>query len=387
MKGIYIYYRDLDNVVLNGIDRKVLGQISTFRKHGLTVEVFIPDCSMRKLDKVFFRLPFSNVNPKWTLTNEIFTGIDFIYFRRPTAMNYHMTKFIKSIKKRNPNIKIIMELPTFPYDREISEKLKNIPLLIKDRVNRKMIHKIIDRIAIINNIEEVFNVKTLKINNAIDLDKVKLRDPKKMDDSINLIAVAMFEKWHGYDRVIRGLSNYVLSQSKPDVKLHLVGDGNEFSSYKKLVSDFSLEKYVVFHGYLSGTQLESLYDISDFGLDVFGMYRKNNYISYSLKSREYLAKGLPIITGCATDVFMKNPSLSKYFLVFENDNTTIDIRKIVDYYNNIYIKKDEHRELSRMIRNDSRQYISLENSMDDVIQYIKSVQTSYKNEGITFNDQ
>ena len=61
--------------------------------------------------------------------------------------------------------------------------------------------------------------------------------------------------------------------------------------------------YVFFHGYKSGEELGKLYDTADAGLVSFGSYKENVERLCTIKTREYLAKGLPVILGGMDDLF------------------------------------------------------------------------------------
>ena len=62
----------------------------------------------------------------------------------------------------------------------------------------------------------------------------------------------------------------------------------------------------------------------------------------ALKTREYLAKGLPIATGCPIDIFEKKDSA--YVCDYPNIGHEIDISRLVDFYKSL-IKKEGSREM------------------------------------------
>lgn len=49
---------------------------------------------------------------------------------------------------------------------------------------------------------------------------------------------------HGYDRVIRGLSNYYKENPKVKVCFHIVGKGDEIPKLKSLTKQLHMDKYV-----------------------------------------------------------------------------------------------------------------------------------------------
>ena len=375
MKGVFIYYHKMEIKNLTGIDKKVLSQIEVFNSVGLECKLITLDSGLMDtdnstlIDKVKSRLPFSNLHPKWKYNNE-YDDLDFIYFRRPLFFTAYAIQVLKKIKLRNPNIKIILEIPTYPYDKELQMTWKYYPFSLKDKYNRRKLKGLVNRIAYIsgNENKEIFGIPALRLFNGIDLNKIK---PKKVtnNDIIDLCGVSMFAKWHGYERLLYGLSIYYKNDGTRNIVLHLVGEGCELNSYQKIVKEEKLEKHVVFYGMKTGQELDSIYDKMDIGLDVFGMYKKNLSVAYSLKSREYLAKGLPIISGCAVDLF-KEVEGFKYFHEFENNGDPIDINQIIMIYDEIYYGAETREEVINNIRMFAVQTCDIKDAMKNILDYL-----------------
>lgn len=120
---------------------------------------------------------------------------------------------------------------------------------------------------------------------------------------------------------------------------------------------------------MHGDRLDAMYDLADIAIECLGMYRKNMSISSSLKSREYLAKGLPIVAGCKNDVINeKNPF--KYYLEVPNDDSAIDVEKIIEFYDQIYSTQSRQQVISE-IRKFAEDNIDLKVTMKKIIDYIK----------------
>ena len=336
-KGIFIVYSNFTGENNTGIQKKIDLQIAALNENGLQCEKHIVDIKDNDVaTKLFSRLPFTNVAPTWKW-NQIYENIDFIYFRRPHFINGYLIKILKKIKKKNPFCKIVLEIPTYPYDKEIVYRSKcsflNFPFLIKDRFWRKRLKKAVDCVTFVNDgYTEWCGLKVITISNGIRVDDYPLKKQSNYRTNvINLIAVAFFKEWHGYERLLFGLADYLQKEKngKYKVNIHFVGDGSELDRYKTIVDDNNLQKYVFFHGLLTGDQLDEMYDCCDFGLCSFGAYKKNIFLSKELKSREYLSRGLPIISGVHLDVFDKG---FKYYLEFENNDSVVDFDKIINFY-------------------------------------------------------
>ena len=172
----------------------------------------------------------------------------------------------------------------------------------------------------------------------------------KKDNSINLIAVASFQKTHGYERCIYSLAKYYAQGGKRNIKIIFVGDGAELDFYRQLVKENSLEQYIVFTGRKEGEQLQEIYDCADVALGIFGLYKMSVHKSSALKIREYLAMGLPVVSACEEDAF--DCENTKYYYQLENNDTVFDMREIVDFYDMVYGNNQDRR----IIREDIRQY-------------------------------
>ncbi|BCR36092.1 glycosyltransferase [Mariniplasma anaerobium] len=373
MKGLYIIWKDLHTKKLTGIDKKILAQQKIFDSNGLNCKFINLEYkkSLSLIEKICIRLPFSNINPKWKF-DSVMPDVDYIYLRRPMFISNSMLKVLKRIKLTNGKVKILLEIPTYPYDRELTNNLFSWPLYIKDRFNRRKLYKYVDRIAVFTENTELFNIPTVRFTNGIDLDNLKVKTPLSIDTkTINLCIVSSFENWHGYDRIIKSLNMYYKNAGKLEFKLiiHFVGDGPKLKLYKRLVKKYNLNTNVVFYGRLFGESLDEIYNICDIAVDVFGMYRKNNNISCSLKSREYFAKGLPVISGCQIDL-LENTKNFKYFLQFTNDKTLIDLNDVITFYKSIYTLESKEMVIGN-IRMFANATAGMEQGMKSIIHYIK----------------
>lgn len=371
MKGFFIFYRDINYNNLNGIDKKVLSQIKTLNETGINCEIITmksnkEDFWHRLYNTITCRLPYGNSDPTWKY-NKKFEEADFIYFRRPTALNYPMLKVLKKIKKNNPKIKIIMEIPTYPYDDELKTTLKDYPRYIKDKYNRKKLKGIVDRVAVQNNIATIFQIPTLKFTNGIRVKDIKPRKPIKTN-SINICAVASMEPWQGYERIILGLSQYYKNGGRENIQIHLVGEGKEKGNYEKMVNELQLSNHIHFEGFLSGEELESIYSKSDIALDSFGRYKTKNEFSTSLKSREYLAKGLPIVSGSKVDIV--NTSFP-YYYEFPSNSSAVNFMNIIEFYHKVYSTKNTKEDVVEEIRNYAFEVCDMSKSMTNIITYIE----------------
>lgn len=370
MKGLFIFYREIDSNNLSGIDKKVLSQIETFRDNQIECKLFIMKRNKKVgtpkvYNTIVSRLPFGNVSPHWDYADD-FEQIDFIYLRRPDYISMAMVNFFKKIKSKNPHIKIILEIPTYPYDDELKTRMIDYPYYWKDVINRNKLKDFVDRIAVQNEVSTIFSIPTLIFSNGIRVNTIKPREAIALK-GINICAVASLEPWQGYERIIMGLSDYYRNNGTENIQINIVGDGREKSFYDRLIKEQKLEENIHLLGFLSGEGLEAIYSKSDIALDAFGRYKTNNQASTSLKSREYLAKGLPVISGSKVDILDEK---LPFYYEFPSNDSNIDFNKVVDFYKKVYSR--EKHDVINEVRKYAFDNCDMSKTMRSIISYIKS---------------
>jgi len=210
----------------------------------------------------------------------------------------------------------------------------------------------------------VWGIRALNLVNGIDVKAIKPRTPRKQDGTIKICCVAKFSPWHGYERLIRGLSDYYIRNPDVNVDLIMVGTGVETNKYKQLTQELHLGEHISFRGQLIGERLESVYDECDIGCCSLGRYKSGIDMTSELKSREFMAKGLPMICGCKIDVLEDQDY--PYAIYFPNDATNIDISKVVDIYKNM-VDRMSLEEMIGEIREFAMQHIDIHASYQPIV--------------------
>ena len=371
MKGIYFSYSDTETGN-SGVGRKIDAQYQSFCNHGFDMEFYVFRKPVDKWNKIVRRLPFSNKNHVWE-HNKKYEGKDFIYLRRPQAMSRPFINFLKKIKQQNPQIKIIMEIPTFPYDKEMTKDWFNYPLFIKDKIARKKLEGLIDRITCVSDEKQIYGIETIKIRNGFDFQGNSVERHSDLD-SINIACVAWFSFWHGYDRLINGLKSYYDQGGDYNIILHFIGEGPELTSYKELAKEVGMDSHVIFYGKKNKDEIFSILCKCNIGAGTLGMYRKGYFgLDASLKLREYMASGLPLITGAETDV-SQIKELKRFVLEYPNDETIINIDIIIAYLNNLNLMfNNDENMLGRTIRLYAEKYFGMIVAMKGVFEYLDHI--------------
>lgn len=337
-QGIFITFRNLDKT---GISKKILVQKASFDKllDSKLDFIYCKDNFLyynetklfkinRKLMSKVYRFVINKIREK---------KYNFIYLRYEFYSNYF---FIKMMKLASRYVgKIVLEIPTFPYDGEVILSIRKLSLIKKiyafynfyiEKLYRKQLRKYVNRIVTYSTDDIIYGIKTIKITNGIDLNSVKMicRKPDN-SESINLIGVAKLTTYHGYDRLIMGIYNYI--QSIPHSKIHLLivggSDDETFSSLVQMVNNLHLQDYVTFAGNVPYDELELYFKNVNIGIGSLARHRSGVYTMASLKNREYAARGIPFIYSENDTSFDNQP----FVLKVKADESPIDINQIITF--------------------------------------------------------
>lgn len=351
----------------NGVGKKILSQVKV-------LDSFTGGCD-------FINVPDKQCNPFFMIFNYMFNGFiylynlksyhfenyDYIYVRRPIIVLPKILYFFKSYKKRKPTGIILYEIPTYPYDFE-HKSLKGKILLIFDKLYRKNLYKYIDRIVTFTDDKEIWKIPTIKIINGIDCSKILpiKRNREFNDKEIHIIALAQFKIWHGIDRFLIGLANYYKNQQDVRIILHLVGEGTEYTNLVRLVNKLALYDYVIFHKSLFGDSLRNIFNVCDIALCSLGCHRQKIFYSSELKSREYLAYGIPFISSVKIDIVDDGFKFCKYVPA---DDSAIDINDVVNFCKSIY-SNNNRQEIVSEIRKIAEEKCDMKTTMKPIVDFI-----------------
>ncbi len=336
MKGYYLFAPvEKDNAGPDsGVERKVRAQHKALQQYLDCELVILPpvEYSGSMAEKIIRRLPYTAAWRKWEYHGE-FNAADYLYIRQV----YHdasFARYLRAIRSRNPKIKIIYEVPTYPYLTEQKTSAANRAFRKKELRWCVKAAKYMDRIVTFYGQDEIWGVPCIDLINGFDFSSVVLPQREK-SDAIHVISVALTAFWHGYDRFLAGLAEYYANGGRENIIYHYVG--TVIPEHRRFVEENHLENHVFFHGKQSGAPLKALLEESFLGIDVLGGHRKDYPISSSLKSREYCAYGMPLITSSPVDFIPKD---SPYQFLASYDDSPVDMEAVIQFYHSIYDGKD-----------------------------------------------
>jgi glycosyltransferase involved in cell wall biosynthesis len=256
--------------------------------------------------------------------------VEFLYIRYTHFANWAFIDFLKQCKRMD--VQIVLEIPTYPYDCEhvnwfsVSGIKRAMEMLY-----RKKMHKYVDFISTFSEDQEIFGVPCINISNAVDPRYLPVAPNPGLTDGVHFIAVANLGHWHGYDRMIRSLGDYYRNPlHHRRVEFHLVGTGPGLEEYRALAKEEGVENSVHFHGAKSGPELDAIFAKAHIGVDSLGRHRSGNTTNNSLKSKEYLMRGLPLIKSHI------DPSLvvgeGKVYRQVDASDNNFNLNDIVQWY-------------------------------------------------------
>jgi len=343
-----------------GVGKKIKNEMKAFGLKGIETELILVP-GQKKWKKA---IPFSS-SFCWNQVN--ITDADYIYIRwEPVSAPF--IRFLKRCRTNNPHAKILMEIATYPYIGEL-KRLSNPVTIMRDSFYKRFLARYIERICVFPKHETVFHIPTIELVNCISVHDIPAlkRQFYRDDKIINVLSVASIRYYYGYDRFLNGLANYYKKEHEYEVRFHLVGDGPELPSLMKLCEKLGINQYVTFYGYKTGVELDEVYELADIGIDVLGGHRKNVLLFGSLKTREYMCKGLPFITEVNLPEAID--PIKRYILKEPSTEDAVDIEEVVSFFEEI--KKEAKADVANKMREFALSYCDIHVAMDPIIEYLK----------------
>lgn len=357
---------------LNGVSKKILNHYKVFSKsYNASMISYGPNCLYYFHDDTIETISLGKINRRLKLyffikTNLVYKNYNHIYIR------YHLCDFLflnvlRLLSKNNS--KIVIEIPTYPYKHELLKWEKGIVRYLVDLTSNIFLKLYVGRILTYSNDTSIFGIKTINTINGIIYEAVDVVQKRVNSEAeINLISVSLTMRCHGYDRLIEGLNDYYGKGGNMNVLYHLVGEGEEIKKYKSLVNQYRLEKHVKFYGFKNGQELDEIYDKADIAINSLGIHRIGLKTESTIKSKEYAAKGLPMVSSYEIDAFSSEDN-KKYVLKISADESAVNIEEVIQFYKQVYSNTDN---LSTDIRNASRKRSDMCITLKEVMDYFNT---------------
>lgn len=347
---LYIAIFEKNAINQDGVIKKIKSQIKAFEENEYNVSYIFKDekkiylshnqCIIPLLDTSFsfFKDSLKTYNKIRKIISKQELDFD-IAFIRDQGPNICLLFMLRKMKKRG--IISYMELPTYPTKGERRRGIKNKVRNLHDDIMNSLLHHYLNYIVTYSLNDTIYNIPCINIVNGIDLNKISLiNKSEKKDDSINFTTVSTCCYWHGIDRMLVSLENYILSNDCSNVFFNIVGDGPELKSLIKRVEESNvLGDYVYFHGFKTSDDLDKIYNDTDIAVGSLGRHRSNIHTIRPLKNVEYAAKGLPMIYS------ESDPGFNDYEFVYRipSNDEPFEIGEIIKWYKSISVEKEQIR--------------------------------------------
>ncbi|GCF93301.1 glycosyl transferase [Enterococcus florum] len=257
--------------------------------------------------------------------------IEILYFRLTLKPTFRQVKLFKFARENG--IKVIYEIPTFPFFFEqvnsSNRKLLTLLKMIFDKIIFLQSKRYIDCIPVIlSNSEIKKEKKFFEITNGVCSNNLPINYKRNsLNDSINFLGVGTLISYHGYDKLIKSIYQYKQKENKIKIIFHIVGDGPEIGMLKRLALSLDLTNEIKFYGPLHGEELNKVFEIADAGIGALSLYKRHADIDTTLKVVEYLVRGIPVITSGHL-----NEKVNKdFYIEVENDSSVFDLRKVLEF--------------------------------------------------------
>lgn len=336
----------------DGVTKKAKQQIAAFTHNGYDVDVVSYD----NTDIVFceYREGTFRVCDRLNSTRQKRRNALFSYARRRLAPKeydtcyirypYASLLFVKMLKefKKFKSVNIL-EVPTYPIPHPLEKGVRGVlgrMIYAEEKLCVRRLKKYIDRIYSMGEpVDYIFGVKNVNIPNGIEISCFRPRVIKKDDNAVHILYCGSLFDYQGVDRLINGIKvyNQADTENKTTVIAEIVGDGPKMAEWSELAQREGLQNFVIFHGYLSGDKLDAVVDRCDIACSLLAAHRGGIVNASPLKTKEYMARGIPFIYSYNENNMAEDVDFA---LRIESDETPIDIRKILAFYNT-YVSRQE----------------------------------------------
>lgn len=326
MKILYVIDQNIEQGKTSGIIHKIKNKIDVWTDEG--VEVHLLSLYSFKLYDSNLVLIDDSMSYRIKKHGRYFTLMRMLY------STYLLFKFLS---KNKYDLMYIRQRPYMPYTQRCFKLVKTvIEINTFDVGEYKAISKIMyiinnltrDRfyrhargfLCVTKELERIYSSKyhlpSLTIANGVDSSKYKIKNSSNKKPNLVFVGSPGYE-WHGIDKV-----EYLAGKLK-EFEFHLVGmDGENKDN-------------VIYHGYCSLEKTKEIVGSCDIGICSLSLHVKDMNEASPLKSRQYLAQGLPIIYGYE-DTDLKGDENFSLRIPNSEDNIKKSLDEIKKFIENVY---------------------------------------------------
>jgi len=206
------------------------------------------------------------------------------------------------------------------------------------------------------------NIPSITVANGINKNSFKKTNFIQFDNKVlKMIFVAsLFSPWHGLEGLLSLLQSYT---GDVKIELNLVGSITEFQN--KILSNIDTENLeIIVHGKVYNEDLDILMSRMNIGISSLALSKNNMKEACTLKSREYIVRGIPFIYAYKDTDLDGDEIFAKKF-----EENNISINEIIKFANTV----SKNRELVLKTFSKYVEKVSWENKMKTIEEFVKKV--------------
>lgn len=337
-----LFYTPQLIIPADGVSKKVFGQVQALKNIGNEVAFIYPQESESAYNLYLDGALFIKDMYSGNSYNNIFEYVkcnkfDILFIRYVSIATPEFLLFLSKCK--NYVKKIVIEIPTYPYDGEISlTSIKQLYKTLRERLSRKFMYRWVDCVLTYSTENVIYRIPTIRISNAPAY-SLPLRKARPISSPIRFIAVANIAFWHGLDRFVQGVANYYSNGGNEKMHVTIVGGGDTkiIHKLKEQVNSNGLQNIIQFVGSKDGAELTALFDNADIAIGSLGRHRTGIVQLKSLKNVEYAMRGIPFFYSEGNTDFDDKP----YILRVPADDSAIDMQTVIAFVKNQRMSAEE----------------------------------------------
>ncbi len=293
-----IYFAVLLDGPNSGASKKVLDQADTWREKGINTTIYVVANKdhlqeWKVIDGVVVACEKSGLRKlqlRWSILKEI-AGL------KPDVL-YVRDGFPFLFPRGSKGITRVIEVQTLLYEEIFARNvLRGLQSLLLDFFYLPAFSKYIfvsNEIASSKRFKRYAKMRNFRvISNGIKLDRYPELKPPALQGPIECIFLGQNgQPWHGIDQILQ------LARVIPNFIFNIVGVTDKF---------LDVPSNVVFHGFLTPTEYLPIAEKCVLGIGTLNLAAKKMSEGSSLKVREYLALGLPVVLRHRDTDFINPP--------------------------------------------------------------------------------
>lgn len=264
--------------------------------------------------------------------------VDSVYFRSP-GLGLFSHQLFKGLRKAG--VSVMVEIPTWPFwfekrkqieeafARSMTDGIAKTVGAIDYWIESHRLAGLVDGVVTFSDEREIWGLPAFGISNGYDFRSAPRLKEREHDSELRFVTAATLRDNHGVDRMIRAIADY---QGSVPVSFHIAGEGDASDELRSLAQELGvLNRSVFFYGYLYGADLIDLYSRCDVGVSALGFHRYGVMNCSPLKTKEYLALGLPCLGSDSEKDILDSPTAA-YFFAISSDELPFDLGAAVGFF-------------------------------------------------------